>query len=186
MKLRFLCEGIVASFCVFLLYSCANPVSPKKPSNYIQGNTYISNDIKMQIIFPNGWAFVQDTTMSNTLIPLVATKSTYTQFRPNFFVIWQDHGGTANLNEVLDTMSAQAMGTLQSPSIVSKQLVQIDGNSFGELVFVYTYSGTILQEKQLYFIHNNKDITMCFTDLKTNYPTDSTDFNSIENSMTVQ
>lgn len=186
MKVKFISRGIAASLCAVFLCSCGNPVSPSKPNNYIQGKTYISGDIKMQMVFPDDWVLAQDTTINNMRIQLLAWKSTFTQFRPNFNLIWVDHSGTANLNEILDTMSAQVMGTLQSPNIVSKQLVQIDENSFGEMVFDFTYNNSVLREKQLYFVHNNKDIMITFTDLKNNYPIDSTDFNSIERSITVQ
>lgn len=186
MKWRSLCMGIIASLCAAFLYSCGNPVSPSKPNNYIQGKTYIGGDIKMQMVFPDDWLLTQDTAINNMQIQLLAWKSTFTQFRPNLNLIWVGHSGTANLNEILDTMSAEVMGTVQSPSILSKKLVQIDGNSFGEMVFDFTYNNIDLREKQLYFVHNDKDIMISFTDLKANYPIDSTDFNNIENSIIVQ
>lgn len=61
-----------------------------------------------------------------------------------------------------------------------------DRISFGEIVFDFTFMNILLREKQLYFIHNNKDIVLTFGDAKANYPTNSPDFESIQSSIKVQ
>ncbi len=180
------CARIALAYCFVFLCVCDNPAGPSHGPNYVEGNTYIGGDIGMRISFPGGWAVSADTIVNNYSFRMLARKLTFVQFQPNVSLVWTDHGGTTNLNEMLDTIEQQLLGSLQGAAIVSKQIVQVDANDFGEMVFDFTYSNIVLREKQLYFIHESKDIIVTFADLKANYSGNEADFNSIQASIEVQ
>ncbi len=59
---------------ILTLSLCTSPTSPKAPADYIQGNTYVSGDLKMQLTVPSGWVMTADTTINGYTYSLLGRK----------------------------------------------------------------------------------------------------------------
>jgi hypothetical protein len=169
-------------FSSLLFCFCTDPVSPR-PHNYVQGNKYVSGDAGLELSVPSGWHLSADTTVGVYHLRLIGLKDISAQFRPNLNLYWEGHSGTSDMNTILDTAENMVMSTFQGSSTVSKKTVIIDNVTCGELVFLAAISGFSVKEKQLYIIHNNKDIIITFTDLQSNYSNSVMEFDSIQASI---
>jgi hypothetical protein len=168
---------------ILLLTFCSDPASPKKPVNYIQGSTYYGGDIKMQLTVPSNWTMTIDTVAGGIQFLVIGRKTVYTSIQPNFNMMASIHSGTSDMNEILNQAQSIILGSLQNPSVISKQTVQLDNKNCGAIEFTATMYGLQVWGRQLYIINNGKDIILTFSDDSAYYQTDLADFDTIQNSI---
>ncbi|MBN1998866.1 hypothetical protein JW935_15000 [candidate division KSB1 bacterium] len=182
-----------APYILLLLYiaaqlmSCGggNPVDSNEPRIYINNKTYVNEKAKFKLTAPANWTLMMDVLIENTSIQLIGTKNDYIDFQTNFNIIISEHAGTENMDTIMAIAEAIIKDTFENVTIISKKTVQIDDKTCGEMVYTFIYSAEeiVLQQKQLYIIHNNNDITITFTDLQSHYNQNKGYFEQIQNSI---
>ncbi len=166
-----------------LLISCGggNPVGPEEPKIYLNNNTYINEKVKFKVTAPADWTLTMDVRYDDTVFPLVGEKNQYAEFQPNFNIYITEHAGTTDFGAILDIAEVVIENSFEDVKILSKNIVKVDGKDCGEMVYAASVMNIMLQQKQLYIIHNEHDIVFTFTDLQKHYSQNKGYFDQIQN-----